>query len=128
MTQGCSTRVHLIVQINKLIRYIHLPDYRDGLPPNMRFSRSASYNNPHIMFPSASKLFSGMNSVAGKLATKTAGNSAGVTSVSMTTTTSSISKNSLNTVVEETGIHFMHTVKFGCNELSYEELTFITNR
>jgi hypothetical protein len=51
-----------------------------------------------------------------------------VTSVSMTTTTSSISKNSLNTVVEETGIHFMHTVKFGCNELSYEELTFITNR
>lgn len=45
--------------------------FRDGLPPNMRFSRAASYNNPHMMFPSASKLFSGMNNVAGKLATTT---------------------------------------------------------
>ena len=26
-----------------------------------RFSRAASYNDPHAMFPSASKLFSGMN-------------------------------------------------------------------
>jgi hypothetical protein len=33
----------------------------------MRFSRAASYNNPHEMFPSASKLFSGMNSVAGNV-------------------------------------------------------------
>ena len=33
----------------------------------MKFSRSASYNNPHEMFPSASKLFSGMNSVAGNV-------------------------------------------------------------
>lgn len=40
---------------------------RDGLPPNMKFSRAASYNNPHEMFPSASKLFSGMNSVAGNV-------------------------------------------------------------
>ena len=32
---------------------------KDGLPPNMKFSRTASYNNPHEMFPSASKLFSG---------------------------------------------------------------------
>ena len=43
---------------------------KDGLPPNMRFSRAASYNNPHEMFPSASKLFSGMNSVAGNVARK----------------------------------------------------------
>ena len=43
---------------------------KDGLPPNMKFSRAASYNNPHEMFPSASKLFSGMNSVAGNV-TKT---------------------------------------------------------
>jgi hypothetical protein len=77
----------------------------------MRFSRSASYNNPHMMFPSASKLFSGMNSVAGKLATKTVGvnsyNSASptTTTVTMTTTaTTSISKNSLNTVIEEAGL------------------------
>jgi len=41
--------------------------FREGLPPNMRFSRAASYNNPHEMFPSASKLFSGMNSVAGNV-------------------------------------------------------------
>ena len=26
-----------------------------------RFSRAASYNDPHVMFPSASKLFAGMN-------------------------------------------------------------------
>lgn len=32
---------------------------RDGLPPQMKFSRAASYNNPHEMFPSASKLFAG---------------------------------------------------------------------
>ena len=37
---------------------------RDGLPPNMRFSRSASYNNPYEMFPSTSKLFSGFTSLA----------------------------------------------------------------
>lgn len=40
---------------------------RDGLPPNMRFSRMASYNNPHEMFPSASKLFSGMTAAAGNV-------------------------------------------------------------
>ena len=40
---------------------------RDGLPPNMRFSRAASYNNPHEMFPSASKLFSGMTAAAGNV-------------------------------------------------------------
>jgi hypothetical protein len=34
----------------------------------MRYSRTASYNDPHMMFPSASKLFSGMNSVAGNVA------------------------------------------------------------
>ena len=33
----------------------------------MRFSRAASYNNPHEMFPSASKLFSGMQSAAGNM-------------------------------------------------------------
>ncbi len=78
----------------------------------MRFSRSASYNNPHMMFPSASKLFSGMNSVAGKLATKTVGvnsyNSATATTTTVTmttaTATTSISKNSLNTVIEEAGM------------------------
>ena len=32
---------------------------KDGLPPQMKFSRAASYNNPHEMFPSASKLFAG---------------------------------------------------------------------
>ena len=32
-----------------------------GLPPHMSFSRSASYNNPHEMFPSSAKLFSGFN-------------------------------------------------------------------
>ena len=70
-----------------------------------------------MMFPSASKLFSGMNSMAGKMATKTAGvNSYNTTPTTLTvttstivsatataTTTTSISKNSLNTVVEETG-------------------------
>lgn len=35
----------------------------------MKFSRAASYNNPHEMFPSASKLFSGMNTVAGNVTT-----------------------------------------------------------
>jgi Amt family ammonium transporter len=40
---------------------------RDGLPPNMRFSRAASYNDPHQMFPSASKLFSGMTAAAGNI-------------------------------------------------------------
>ena len=32
-------------------------------PPfcHSRFNSSASYNDPHVMFPSASKLFSGMN-------------------------------------------------------------------
>jgi hypothetical protein len=30
----------------------------------MKFSREASYNNPHEMFPSASRLFSGMNLLA----------------------------------------------------------------
>ena len=34
---------------------------RDGLPPHMSFSRAASYNNPHEMFPSTAKLFSGFN-------------------------------------------------------------------
>merc|ERR1712008_329034 len=38
---------------------------KDGLPPNMRFSRAASYNNPHEMFPAASKMFAGMNAAAG---------------------------------------------------------------
>ena len=33
----------------------------------MRFSRTASYNNPHEMFPSASKLFSGMTAAAGNV-------------------------------------------------------------
>ena len=32
---------------------------KDGLPPNMKFSRTASYNDPDQMFPLASKLFSG---------------------------------------------------------------------
>lgn len=40
---------------------------KDGLPPNMRFSRAASYNNPHEMFPQASKLFSGMTAAAGNV-------------------------------------------------------------
>jgi hypothetical protein len=38
-------------------------DTKKGLPPNMRFSRTASYNNPHEMFPAASKMFSGTLSV-----------------------------------------------------------------
>ena len=34
---------------------------RGGLPPHMSFNRAASYNNPHEMFPSTAKLFSGFN-------------------------------------------------------------------
>lgn len=34
----------------------------------MRFSRSASYNNPYEMFPSTSKLFSGFTSLAENVA------------------------------------------------------------
>ena len=34
---------------------------RDGLPPHMSFSRTASYNDPQKMFPSTAKLFSGFN-------------------------------------------------------------------
>ena len=41
---------------------------KNGLPPHMSFSRSASYNNPHEMFPSESKLFTGMTQLAGNIA------------------------------------------------------------
>ena len=34
---------------------------KGGLPPHMSFNRAASYNNPHEMFPSTAKLFSGFN-------------------------------------------------------------------
>ncbi len=40
---------------------------KDGLPPHMKFSRAASYNNPHEMFPSASRLFSGITEHTTKL-------------------------------------------------------------
>ena len=40
---------------------------KDGLPPNMRYSRSASYNNPQEMFPSQSKLMTGMTQLAGNI-------------------------------------------------------------
>ena len=43
---------------------------KDGLPPHMRFSRSASYNNPYEMFPSTSKLFSGFTSLAQNVSTQ----------------------------------------------------------
>merc|ERR1712025_1372794 len=55
---------------------------RDGLPPNMRFSRAASYNNPHEMFPSASKLFAGMNAAAGGV-TKSSGKTSRASSMSV---------------------------------------------
>ena len=41
---------------------------KNGLPPHMKYSRSASYNNPHEMFPSESKLFTGMTQLAGNIA------------------------------------------------------------
>ena len=41
---------------------------KNGLPPQMKYSRSASYNNPHEMFPSESKLFTGMTQLAGNIA------------------------------------------------------------
>ena len=40
---------------------------KNGLPPHMKYSRSASYNNPHEMFPSESKLFTGMTQLAGNI-------------------------------------------------------------
>ena len=40
---------------------------KDGLPPNMKYSRSASYNNPQEMFPSQSKLMTGMTQLAGNI-------------------------------------------------------------
>merc|ERR1712079_923164 len=55
---------------------------KDGLPPNMRFSRAASYNNPHEMFPSASKLFAGMNAAAGGV-TKSSGKTSRASSMSI---------------------------------------------
>ena len=55
---------------------------KDGLPPNMRFSRAASYNNPHEMFPSASKLFAGMNAAAGGV-TKSSGKTSRASSMSV---------------------------------------------
>ena len=40
---------------------------KDGLPPNMKYSRSASYNNPQEMCPSQSKLMTGMTQLAGNI-------------------------------------------------------------
>ena len=48
----------------------------------MRFSRAASYNNPHEMFPSASKLFAGMNAAAGGV-TKSSGKTSRASSMSV---------------------------------------------
>ena len=48
----------------------------------MRFSRAASYNNPHEMFPSASKLYAGMNAAAGGV-TKSSGNTSRASSMSV---------------------------------------------
>ena len=48
----------------------------------MRFSRAASYNNPHEMFPSASKLFGGMNAAAGGIA-KSSGKTSRASSMSV---------------------------------------------
>merc|ERR1719362_1912167 len=47
----------------------------------MRFSRAASYNNPHEMFPSASKLFAGMNAAGG--VTKSSGKTSRASSMSV---------------------------------------------